>query len=516
MSTSPSTNDPRRLEQIVAYLDGELSPVEVSLVEKQLAEDADFRNELQSIERAWSALDALPITKVDDRFSQTTMEMVVGVARQELVEKTRAIPIRRRNTLLTKILLTAAAAALGLLMVRLVRDNPNRVLLADLPAIEYIDIYSQFREVDFLRKLQGELGDDVWVADLTEEDLAAQTERFNTIAVPDQRRDWIADLNEEDRAALRARFNRFLAMSASEQSRLKELHAALLADPQHAALENTLLQYQVWLNALPASQQFELREKPVDERVEQIVTQQRREANNPWIKLSPEEFHRLSTTMAKIREQLMREMSFQNRGENREQNSRDRNQSFQQVRRQFIEHRDEWLPEILESLSADNRAKLAELEPMHQQRQIFRWIMESKTRDEGRRGGDRRPFDLISQQELERFFAEETDGPTKERLLALPRDKMEQQLKRLYFRGALPEGDRPDGDFRPGDRPMGPPPRGDRGGYGPRRGGPGFGPPRERRPEGGPDFGPPNDDFGPPRGPRDDDSGPLPPPDEEF
>jgi hypothetical protein len=509
MSTSPSTNDPRRLEQIVAYLDGELSPVEVSLVEKQLAEDADFRNELQSIERAWLALDALPITKVDDRFSQTTMEIVVGVARQELVEQTRALPIRRRNTLLTRILLTAAAAALGLLMVRLVRDNPNRVLLADLPAIEYIDIYSQFRDVDFLRKLHGELGDGVWVADLTEEDLAAQTERFNTIAQVDNRRDWIAQLDEEDRAALRARYNRFLAMSVSEQSRLKDLHAALLADPRHAQLENTMLQYQVWLNALSASQQFELREKRVDERVRQIVTQQRREANNHWIKLSPEEFRRLSKTMAEIREQLMQDMGIQNRGEKRGPNSRDpnnhdrdRNQTFaQQIRRQFIDHRDEWLPEILNSLSDGNRVKLAELEPMQQQRQIVRWVMESRTRDEGRRGGgQRRPFDLISQQELERFFADETDGPTKERLLALPRDKMEQQLKRLYFRGALPEGvrpegDRPNGDFRPRDRPMGPPPRGDRGGYGPRRGGPG---------------------FGPPRGPRDDDRGPPPPPDEAF
>jgi hypothetical protein len=277
-----------------------------------------------------------------------------------------------------------------------------------------------------------------------------------------------------------------------------------------------MLQYQVWLNTLPASEQFELREKPVDERVQQIVAQQRREANNPWIKLSPEEFRRLSNTMGQIREQLTRDMSIQNRDENRGPNNRARNQSFaQQVRRQFNDRRDEWFPEILSSLSDANRAKLEQLEPVQQQRQIVRWIMESRNRDEGRRVGQRRPFDLISQQELERFFAEETDGPTKERLLAMPRDKMEQQLKRLYFRSALPEGDRP-GDFRPGDRPMGPPPRGDRGGYGPRRGGPGFGPPRERRPEGGPDFGRPNDDLGPPRDRRDDDRGPPPPPDATF
>ena len=85
--------------------------MEASLVERQLAEDADFRQELQSIERAWSALDALPTTKVDDSFSQTTMEMVVGAAREELLEKTRALPIQRRKSALGKVLLATAAAA---------------------------------------------------------------------------------------------------------------------------------------------------------------------------------------------------------------------------------------------------------------------------------------------------------------------------------------------------------------------------------------------------------------------
>ena len=71
---------------------------------------------------------------------------------------------------------------LGLLMVRLIRENPNRVLLADLPTIQYIDIYSQFRDVDFLQKLNDELGDDVWVADLSEDDLAVEATEFRTVA----------------------------------------------------------------------------------------------------------------------------------------------------------------------------------------------------------------------------------------------------------------------------------------------------------------------------------------------
>ena len=510
--TNTSSNDDRRLEQMVAYLDGELSPVEMSLVERQLAEDADFRHELQSIERAWSALDALPITTVDDKFSQTTMELVVGAARQDLAEKTCAVPIRRRKNYLGKILLATAAAALALLMVRLVRENPNRVLLADLPSIQYVDIYSQFREADFLPRLHAELGDDVWVADLTPEELAVQVSDFKTISTFESRREWVEQLNEEDRAALRARYNRFLALSPEEQARLRDLHAVLTSAPNHDQLECSLLQYQAWLNALPASRQFELRDMPVEERVREIVTQQRREANNQWIELTPEEMRRLERVLESIRQRLFQAMAAQQRDNMNTPNDRDRSarltqqQRQQEVRQQVIEHRDEWLPEILNVLSAKNRTKFEEYAPQQQQRQIIQWILQTRNREEGRRG-EPPFFEQVSQQELERFFAEETSAETKQRLLALPRDRMEQHLKRLYFRGELPEGELPQGG-----RPFGPLPRGGERGFGPPRGfgrpaGPGFGPPPEDR-----------RDFGPPAGERRDGDrpGPPPPPEEGF
>ena len=137
-------------------------------------------------------LDVLPTTKVDDRFSQTTMELVVGAAREELLEKTRALPVQQRKSALGKALLAIAAAMLGLLMIRLIRENPNRVLITDLPTIQYIDIYSQFRDVDFLQKLNDQLGDDVWVTDLSEDDLTVEATEFRTVASSSNRRDWIA------------------------------------------------------------------------------------------------------------------------------------------------------------------------------------------------------------------------------------------------------------------------------------------------------------------------------------
>jgi hypothetical protein len=533
--STPSDNHDRRVEQIVAYLDGELSPTEASLVERQMADDAEFRSEVQGIEQAWSALDALPLTVVDDRFSQTTMEMVVVAARTELAEKTQAFPIKRRNNLLGKILLTAAAASLAFLTVRLFRDNPNQILLADLPTIQYLDIYSQFRDVDFLRDLDKAVDDNLWNSDLSTTDFDAAVTEFQTIANNDQRRDWLAQLDDEDRAALRAKYNRFLAMSPAEQDRLRQLNAAVTSDSQVDQLRDTMLRYQAWLGALPASQQFELRELSNHDRVQRIASQLRRDAMNPWIQLSPEEARRLEHALADVREQLFRELpprpSGEARGEPRTegrgegrgdgrsegrgqgQGNRERNQNLaQQIRRQFLEHHEEWLPQILAALSPEHREQFEQLAPGQQQRQIVRWIMENRNRPDARRGG--RPFSEVSQQELERYFVEETDAATKERLLAQPRERMEQQLRRMYFQGEFPDetfqrGDGQRGDGPRGERPPGFPPRGEGEGFGRRRGpGPGFGP------MGPPGFGQ-SLDGPPPGGPRRGPPDHPPPPREE-
>jgi hypothetical protein len=485
MSTLPTNEKERRLEQLVAYLDGELPPGEASLVERQLAEDADFRHELESIERAWSALDALPTTKVDDRFSQTTLELVVGAARDDLSEKTRELPIQRRKLALQNILLATAAVFLGLLTVRLVRENPNRTLIADLPSIQYIDIYTQFRDTDFLNKLHDQLGDSVWDTDLSEEALTEELAEFHAIADSTQRRGWITALDDDNRRALLARYNQFSALSPSEQSRLHDLHASLAAAPNSEQLQRTMLQYREWLSSLPASRQFELRDMSVDDRVSEIVNQVHRTANNPWIELSPEEARRLDVIEHSIRQQIMRETGPPERGDFGRQ-ARDRRQGFAQQIVQYIQdHRDEWRPQIIEVLSEEHRTKFDEMSTRTQQQQIVRWFMQRRGR-----GNGPHMFD-VTQQELERFFVEKTTPADKEQLLALPRLQMQQELKRRYLHSVFGE------DFGPEMGPFGPP-RG-RGGPGQRRGpgNPGNrngfdrppfdGPP----PEGEPDFGPP-------------------------
>ena len=55
-------------DEIVAYLDGELAPQDSRRVESRLATDEEFRQELNELDRAWDALDALPAATVDDNY----------------------------------------------------------------------------------------------------------------------------------------------------------------------------------------------------------------------------------------------------------------------------------------------------------------------------------------------------------------------------------------------------------------------------------------------------------------
>src|SRR5262245_52919254 len=87
-------------EQLVAYLDGELSPDECRHVEERLAGDADYRARLRELDQAWEALDALPSKSAGDDFARTTIEMVTLAAKEEqkqrTIETTTAIRHRRR------------------------------------------------------------------------------------------------------------------------------------------------------------------------------------------------------------------------------------------------------------------------------------------------------------------------------------------------------------------------------------------------------------------------------------
>jgi hypothetical protein len=64
-------------EELTAYLDGELSSQEANDLERRLVEDEPLRLRLAELRKAYDWLDELPETPHDQRFTRSTLEMVV-------------------------------------------------------------------------------------------------------------------------------------------------------------------------------------------------------------------------------------------------------------------------------------------------------------------------------------------------------------------------------------------------------------------------------------------------------
>jgi anti-sigma factor RsiW len=456
--------DPRdanieRLEEIVAYLDGELSPAECARVEQRLASDEAFRQQLQGMERAWKALDELPLAVVDDKFAKTTMEITVATAAAEIKAKTVALPIQRRRRRWSSWLGAFAAAAVGFMIIRLAWQNPDRMLLADLPVIDNVDIYSQFQQPEFLVSLRNELGQNFEEIGGRPSDLTARLERFQTISQPQERDRWLRGVSDRDNASLRAKFNRFRELQPDEQKRLRELHAEVVASPIAPKLEETMLAYDEWLSGLPPGRQFELAQLPIDERLRTVKRWAREMRDDAALTLSEDELTQLFQKMRGPFEQLRQETAKDVAKLPADQ------RRFLAAIRQFRDNvaaPGPFQTALIQALPERTRQPFEHLPPQQKVARFTTWLRQMEA-----------PRGQASQEQLEKFFAEDLDASTKEELLSLPPVEMQQALQRLYRR-------------QPGQGLGGPWALGHDGQRGP--GGPGGGPGRAW--QGGPSGGP--------------------------
>lgn len=503
-NSSPNAKN-ERLEQIVAYLDGELSPEESSRVEEQLARDEEFRQELQGIDLAWAALDKLPAVTVDDKFSKTTMELVVQDARREVQQRTIALPIQKKKRHLATALMLGTCVLLGLLFSRIMLNGPNRELMANLPVIEYIDLYSQFEQVDFAESLHQELS---FLPELTgydEEKVKQEIADFKKVSHAENAQAWIDELSPEEKASLRVKYNRFHTLPRDEQEERRKLHEQVAKLDQKQL--STLLYFNQWLHTIPAVQQYEIRQPPDPEFrarlvADMIADEQREKA----LELSEEELGNIKRIAIRF---ILEEYSRSDKKTKKEFANADFDEKLKLFRRLMMNspRRLEIYTEILDLLPEYTRRYLEDMSQRERARQMQSWLWKAHQLQlpKGKR-------EKISEEQLEDFFATELTVAEQEKLLALSRDQMLKQLDRMY-RGETQEMMRPgpwgDGPHRGRGRGPGPPRSGERrrqdrvGPPGPpRRDGnsePPFfeGPPPERGRRG---FGAPRQskDFGPP------------------
>jgi anti-sigma-K factor RskA len=491
MSTADPQPDLPADEELVAYLDGELPPEACRRIETQLADDAALRRHLHELEAAWEALDTLPQPTVDDDFARTTIEMVALAAERDAGAQATVASRTRRNRTLLLAVSGIAVAAVGFAAFRVVVPDGNQLLLADLPAIAQIDALGQFKDIDFLRRLSERIPLEDLADDQQSLDQQVEQLRSTGSPSPDVRRQWIEQLSQDEKADLAARVAHFRAFSPAEQQRLHDLEREISQATDAVQLQRTMLAYGGWLARRSPGDQAELRELPVDKRLDRIAELVRQQERRAAMQLSAEDASLLRKAALALAEE--RRPQFDDLIQQRRR--RDTDGPPRQIGPRWIalwaighdlrdeKSRDAMRDRLTRQLSPSAKEHLASRRDWPEQ--LWRWTADSLRPRSG-------------PEELERFFAERLDNDQRERLLSLPPADMEAALERLYVGEQL--GLRETEWGRGGDDrgPFGwPPPRPE-------------GRPRDRgrRDRPPPPDGPPPGDFGP--GPEG--LGPLAPP----
>jgi anti-sigma factor RsiW len=140
-------------EELVAYLDGELTPAEQARVERRLAGDEAYRQKLAQLQRAWDLLDLLQRAEPDAEFTRSTVEMVAIQQEKEAKQEQNAITRKQVLWWLGGGVAIALSAIIGFFVVRYQLEAPERQLLRDLPVIERVDQLRSIESLEFLEKL---------------------------------------------------------------------------------------------------------------------------------------------------------------------------------------------------------------------------------------------------------------------------------------------------------------------------------------------------------------------------
>ena len=163
MPDNPVNDDAQLREELVAYLDGELSAEQSRQIEQRAAAEPNARRMLEELDRTWHMLDELDSPATNEDFTCTTLEMVALAAAEDAQQAKVQRPWRRLRAALWAVAGLVVAAAAGFLAVAWALPDPNAQLLQDLPVLEnydqYRDILSQYPKsdsIDFLRALQKE------------------------------------------------------------------------------------------------------------------------------------------------------------------------------------------------------------------------------------------------------------------------------------------------------------------------------------------------------------------------
>lgn len=269
-------------ELLVAYLDGQLDAAECERLESRLAEDEPTRERLQTLDRVWNALDALPRSTASPAFTRSTVEMAAVTAAKPATTRPNASRWRPPIWLLA----SGVATIIGGLLTWTLAAAPERRALRDLPVALHASALEQVGSVEFLKEFTAKSSGRLEA--FQSEGLARNAEEWAnlTATTPSERWEWVAELPSGDLAMVNERLAAFQAKSDAKQSRLVTLSEEIAAAGNAAELRDSALVYESMVERLPASEQLRLRQMEPGERLRTIERQAPRWARQRLLELT--------------------------------------------------------------------------------------------------------------------------------------------------------------------------------------------------------------------------------------
>lgn len=243
----------------------------------------------------------------------------------------------------------------------------------------------------------------------------------------------VAALSNDAKQQLLAKYDRFRQLSSSEKHRLRELQQTIDADPQRDELLGTLDRYHAWLQNLSAAQRAELNALDGAARLAKIrelkterpsprmpfyrpLSQPDRDLVRAWV-----ERQAVQNVPADKREELAK-LPEEERRRLLVRQFMQRVQPFDQNRRPSFAAFGEF-KSLLDQLSEQARNDFNQAEGAQKLGLLSGWIMQA--------------FGMsVGEEQLRQFFARDLNESERQRLLSLPGDEMQRELRRMYFRGS--------------------------------------------------------------------------------
>ena len=446
-------------EVLVAYLDGQLSSAESEQIESRLATDEVTRSRLQSLDRVWNALDALPRSTASAAFTRTTVDMAAMAASPGGGKPSSvASPSAKRRRVPKWLVAGVTSVAAGWMLVTVLGVLRDRAVLSDLPYAVHASALRQAQDVGFLQRFADENAK--LVDAFRDEALDRRVVEWGNVieASTAERRQWLDARSPAESADLAKAMLAYRALPDVKRQEVKGLVDAVSVSPQGEQLRTAALAYEAITDRLSATQRSELRQMPNDRRLAEARRYGRRVAESKAFELSDAEREALYRAIkAATPRQLMGRFMDRpraGRGDFRDEMRRnlleqperlfamvthavargDRRPPPGWMGRRFEESVNEmreraekawsvWSPPVIAALPDRLRARFDRAEDDRDAARTMARVL----------AGAAKPADLAT------AFAEELDADQVDQLLLEPRDEFRDAVSEAAIQGTLPD-----------------------------------------------------------------------------